>query len=281
MKKFGAAALALTLAGSMALPALAVETPVLISAKVGYTTTITLNGEELDTAALPAASDSMLPLRLVAEADHGNAYWDQESNESWFNFGQEKITVNFDDNTILVNDELVKEKAEVTAGVTYVPAGVLALLDGFTVTWADPTAENFGAVDITTPNNDPMVKLAYSIMESSEMFGSRTYEDMLADAYKIPVDQFEQIVAFFPMITSPDTVIVGKLAENADQKAVTDSLEAYRQSQEDTFSWYLSQHLPKVQDARTVIEDGYLLFFIGENADQAEQLFHDFVAAQG
>ena len=281
MKKFGAAALALTLAGSMPLPALAVETPVLISAKVGYTTTITLNGEELDTAALPAASDSMLPLRLVAEADHGNAYWDQESNESWFNFGQDKITVNFDDNTILVNDELVKEKAEVTAGVTYVPAGVLALLDGFTVTWADPTAENFGAVDITTPNNDPMVKLAYSIMESSEMFGSRTYEDMLADAYKIPVDQFEQIVAFFPMITSPDTVIVGKLAENADQKAVTDSLEAYRQSQEDTFSWYLSQHLPKVQDARTVIEDGYLLFFIGENADQAEQLFHDFVAAQG
>ena len=281
MKKFGAAALALTLAGSMTLPALAVETPVLISAKVGYATTITLNGDELDTAALPAASDSMLPLRLVAEADHGNAYWDQESNESWFNFGQDKITVNFDDNTILVNDELVKEKAEVTAGVTYVPAGVLALLDGFTVTWADPTAENFGAVDITTPNNDPMVKLAYSIMESSEMFGSRTYEDMLADAYKIPVDQFEQIVAFFPMITSPDTVIVGKLAENADQKAVTDALEAYRQSQEDTFSWYLAQHLPKVQDARTVIEDGYLLFFIGENADQAEQLFHDFVAAQG
>ena len=281
MKKFGVAALALTLAGSMTLPALAVETPVLISAKVGYTTSITLNGEKLDTAALPAASDSMLPLRLLAEADHGNVYWDQEGNEAWFNFGQDKITVNFDDNTILVNDELVKEKAEVTAGVTYVSSGVLALLDGFTVTWADPTAESFGAVDITTPNNDPMVKLAYSIMENSEMFGSRTYEDMLSDAYKIPADQFEQIVAFFPMITSPDTVLVGKLAEGADEKAVTDALEAYRQSQEDTFSWYLSQHLPKVQDARTVVEDGYVLFFIGENADQAEQMFRDFVAAQG
>ena len=160
----------------------------------------------------------------------------------------------------------MKGQAEVTAGVTYVPASVLAMLDGYTVTWADPTAEDFSAVDITTPNNDPMVKLAYSIMESSEMFGSRTYEDMLADAYKIPVDEFEQIVAFFPMITSPDTVIIGKLADGADEKAVT---------------WYLSQHLPKVQDARTVIEDGYVFFFIGENADQAEQLFHDFVAAQG
>ena len=275
MKKFGVAALALTLAGSMTLPALAVETPVLISAKVGYTTSITLNGEKLDTAALPAASDSMLPLRLLAEADHGNVYWDQEGNEAWFNFGQDKITVNFDDNTILVNDELVKEKAEVTAGVTYVSSGVLAMLDGYTVTWADPTAEDFGAVTITTPNNDPMVKLAYSIMENSEMFGSRTYEDMLSDAYKIPADQFEQIVAFFPMITSPDTVLVGKLAEGADEKAVTDALEAYRQSQEDTFSWYLSQHLPKVQDARTVVEDGYVLFFIGENADQAEQMFRD------
>ena len=279
MKKFGAAALALTLAGSMTLPALAVETPVLISAKVGYSTNITLNGETLDTAALPAASDSMLPLRLLAESDHGSAYWDQEGNEAWFNFGQDKITVNFDDNTILVNDELVKEKAEVTAGVTYVSSGVLALLDGFTVTWADPTAENFGAVDITTRNNDPMVKLAYSIMESSEMFGSRTYEDTLTEAYKIPVDQFDQIVAFFPMITSPDTVIIGKLAEGADEKAVTDALEAYRQSQEDTFSWYLAQHLPKVQDARVEVEGDYILFLIGENADAGVEAFRTGVAS--
>ena len=281
MKKFGAAALALTLAGSMTLPALAAETPILISAKVGYATSITLNGEALDASALPAASDSMLPMRLLAETDHGSAYWDQEGNQGWFTFGQDRITVNFADNTILVNDELVKEKAEVTAGVTYVPAGVLALLDGFTVTWADPTAESFGAVDITTPNNDPMVKLAYSIMDSSGMFGSRTYEDMLSEAYKLPVDQIEQIVAFFPMITSPDTVVVAKLAEGADEKAITDALETYRQGQEDTFSWYLAQHLPKVQDARTVIEDGYLLFLIGENADQGVQLFRDFVAAQG
>ena len=276
MKKLGTAALALALTGALALPAFAAEeTPVLISAKVGYTTAITLNGETLDTAGIPAASDSMLPLRLLAEADHGSAYWDEASNESWFTFGGDRITVSFADNSIFVNDEQVKTKAEVNAGVTYVPASVLAMLDGYTVT------SDANAVTITTPNNDPMVKLAYSIMENSEMFGSRAYEDTLADAYKIPVDQFEQIVAFFPMITSPDTVIVGKLVEGADEKAVTDALEAYRQSQEDTFSWYLSQHLPKVQDARTVIENGYLLFFIGENADQAEELFHTYVEAQG
>ena len=282
MKKFGAAALALTLAGSMTLPALAVETPVLISAKVGYSTTITLNGEALDTAGIPGVPNALLPLRLLAEADHGNAYWDQENNQSWFTFGENRITVDFDDDSVTVNDQPVEVSGvEVVNGVTFLTADVFTGWEGYTVEWADPAADGANAVTITTPNNDPMVKLAYSIMESSEMFGSRTYEDMLTDAYKIPVDQFEQIVAFFPMITSPDTVIVGKLAENADQKAVTDALEAYRQQQEDTFSWYLSQHLPKVQDARTVVEDGYLLFFIGENADQAEQLFHDFVAAQG
>lgn len=276
MKKLGTAALALALTGALALPAFAAEeTPVLISAKVGYTTAITLNGETLDTAGIPAASDSMLPLRLLAEADHGSAYWDEASNESWFTFGENRITVRFADNTITVNDVPVNTTAEVHNGVTYVPASVFSGMDGFTVT------SDADAVTITTPNNDPMVKLAYSIMENSEMFGSRAYEDTLADAYKIPVDQFEQIVAFFPMITSPDTVIVGKLAEGADEKAVTDALEAYRQSQEDTFSWYLSQHLPKVQDARTVIENGYLLFFIGENADQAEELFHTYVEAQG
>lgn len=279
MKKFGSAALALTLAGALAVPALAVETPVLISAKVDdYTTAITLNGEKLDTTGIPAASRAdLVPLRLVAEADHGSAYWNQEDNESWFNFGKDKITVQYEANTILVNDVAVNITAEVHDGVTYVPVAVLEGMEGFTVTSDTET----GSVTITTPNNDPMVKLAYAIMESSEMFGSRTDEATLTDAYKIPADQFEQVVAFFPMITSPDTVIAGKLAEGADEKAVTDALEAYRQSQEDTFSWYLSQNLPKVQDARTVVENGYLLFFIGENADQAEELFHAYVEAQG
>ena len=279
MKKFGSAALALTLAGALAVPALAVETPVLISAKVdNYTTAITLNGEKLDTTGIPAASRAdLVPLRLVAEADHGSAYWNQEDNESWFNFGKDKITVQYEANTILVNDVAVNTTAEVHDGVTYVPVAVLEGMEGFTVTSDTET----GSVTITTPNNDPMVKLAYAIMESSEMFGSRTDESTLTDAYKIPADQFEQVVAFFPMITSPDTVIAGKLAEGTDEKAVTDALEAYRQSQEDTFSWYLSQNLPKVQDARTVVENGYLLFFIGENADQAEELFHAYVEAQG
>lgn len=277
MKKLGTAALALTLAGAMTLPAFAAEDlPLLISENPNaYATAITLNGEALDTTGIPAASrNDLLPLRLVAEADHGSAYWDQENNEGWFNFGGDKITVQFEANTILVNDVAVNTTAEVRDGVTYVPAAVLEGMEGFTVAVEDDS------VTITTPNNDPMVKLAYSIMDNSQMFGMRADEETLASAYQMPVDQFEQIVAFFPMITSPDTIIVGKLVDGADEKAVTDALEAYRQSQYDTFSWYLSQNLPKVEDARTVIENGYVFFFIGEKADEAEQMFQDFVAAQ-
>lgn len=275
MKRFGAAALTLALAGAMTVPAFAAEDLLISPNPNAYATSITLNGETLDTTGVPAASRAdLLPMRLVAEADHGSAYWDEENNEGWFNFGGDKITVQFEANTILVNDVAVNTTAEVVGGVTYVPAAVLEGLEGFSVTVED------SSVTITTPNNDPMVKLAYSIMENSEMYGMRTDEETLAEAYQFPVDQFEQVVAFFPMITSPDTIIVGKLAEDANEKVVTDALEAYRQSQEDTFSWYLSQHLPKVKDARTVIEDGYVFFFIGEKADEAEQMFADYVAAQ-
>lgn len=275
MKKLGAAALTLALAGAMTVPAFAAEDLLISPNPNAYATSITLNGETLDTTGVPAASRAdLLPMRLVAEADHGSAYWDEENNEGWFNFGQDKITVQFEANTILVNDVAVNTTAEVVGGVTYVPAAVLEGLEGFSVTVED------SSVTITTPNNDPMVKLAYSIMENSEMYSMRTDEETLAEAYQFPVDQFEQVVAFFPMITSPDTIIVGKLAEGADEKVVTDALEAYRQSQEDTFSWYLSQHLPKVEDARTVIKDGYVFFFIGEKADEAEQMFADYVAAQ-
>ena len=279
MKKFGTAALSLALAGALTLPALAAQdTPLLISSGP-YTTAITLNGETLDTAHIPAASQpDLLPMRLVAESDHGSALWDQETDQGQFYLGEDTIVVRFSDRTIWVNDELVKTQVEVHHGVTYIPAGILSLLDGYTVT--DHT-EAGGGVEITTPNNAPLVKLAYAIQENSDSFGMRTYEEQISHAYGIPADQFEEIVAFFPMITSPDTVIVGKLAEGADQKAVTDALETYRQQQEDTFSWYLSQHLPKVQDARTVVENGYVLFLIGENADEGEAIFRSFAEAQG
>ena len=108
MKKLGTLALTLTLTGAMALPALAAEEPELViaPADTGYGQTIVLNGETLDLTGIPGVSgEELLPLRLLAEADHGSAYWDEENNESWFTFGDNRITVKFADNSVWLDDQ--------------------------------------------------------------------------------------------------------------------------------------------------------------------------------
>ena len=131
MKKLGTLALTLTLTGAMALPALAAEEPELViaPADTGYGQTIVLNGETLDLTGIPGVSgEELLPLRLLAEADHGSAYWDEENNESWFTFGDNRITVKFADNSVWLDDQQVKSTAQVADGITFVEAGVLSML---------------------------------------------------------------------------------------------------------------------------------------------------------
>ena len=279
MKKIGTLALTLALAGSLTVPALAAEeTAVPISADTGYGTALVLNGETLDLTGIPGVEGgTLLPLRLVAEADHGSAYWDEENNESWFYFGDNRITVKFADNSVWVDDEQVKSQAYVTGGVTFVEAGVLEMLEGYTA----EQAEDGSSITITTPNNDPMVKAAYQIMEDSGMaYAMRTEGSEAEQAFQLPEGSFEQVIAFTSMNTTPDTLVLGKLAEGADEKAVKAALEAHRQAQHDTFSWYLSQNLPKVEDARILVENGYAFYLIAENADAGEAAFHAYVEAQ-
>lgn len=279
MKKIGTLALTLALAGSLTVPALAAEeTAVPISAGTGYGTALVLNGETLDLTGIPGVEGgTLLPLRLLAEADHGSAYWDEENNESWFYFGDNRITVKFADNSVWVDDEQVKSQAYVTGGVTFVEAGVLEMLEGYTA----EQAENGSSITITTPNNDPMVKAAYQIMEDSGMaYAMRTEGSEAEQAFQLPEGSFEQVIAFTSMNTTPDTLVIGKLAEGADEEAVKAALDAHRQAQHDTFSWYLSQNLPKVEDARILVENGYAFYLIAENADAGEAAFHAYVEAQ-
>lgn len=279
MKKIGTLALTLALAGSLTVPALAAEeTAVPISADTGYGTALVLNGETLDLTGIPGVEGgTLLPLRLVAEADHGSAYWDEENNESWFYFGDNRITVKFADNSVWVDDEQVKSQAYVTGGVTFVEAGVLEMLEGYTA----EQAEDGSSITITTPNNDPMVKAAYQIMEDSGMaYAMRTEGSEAEQAFQLPEGSFEQVIAFTSMNTTPDTLVIGKLAEGADEEAVKAALDAHRQAQHDTFSWYLSQNLPKVEDARILVENGYAFYLIAEDADAGEAAFHAYVEAQ-
>ena len=222
MKKLGTLALTLTLTGAMALPALAAEEPELViaPADTGYGQTIVLNGETLDLTGIPGVSgEELLPLRLLAEADHGSAYWDEENNESWFTFGDNRITVKFADNSVWLDDQQVKSTAQVADGITFVEAGVLSMLEGYTV---DRNPElDVNRIDITTPNNDPMVKTAYQIREDSGMaFGMRSDNAEVATLFQLPEDTFEQAICFTSMNTTPDIMVLAKLADGADETAV-------------------------------------------------------------
>ena len=263
MKRIGAFALATVLTAGLTGTALA--------ASESYPTSITVNGTALDTAALPNAEG--IPMRLVTEADHGSASWFEEENTGSFYFSEQRIEVSFTDYSVKINDELAEGvTAQVVNGVTFLPVSVLEGLEGITV------EEGENSLTITTPNNDPLVQLTYAVADAAGIaYGMKADQEALS-MYGIDGENFETVAGFFPMITSPDTVIIGKVAEGK-QDVVTEQLEAYRQQQYDTFSWYLSQNLPKVENAKTVTSGDYLLFVIGEDADAAVETFEAGVAA--
>lgn len=268
--KLAALGLSAALAASLAVPALAADNGLLISPNPNaYPHAITVNGEALDTLGLPNVDG--LPIRLVAEADHGSASWFAEENSAGMNLSAGYFTIDFSDGSVSQRDEKVEGvTATVVDGVTFLPVSFFQSLDGFTVT----VDEASGAVDVVTPNNDPMVKLLYTLAETGEVFGMK-HDATSLENFGFTADCFQdgQACGFSGFNTTPNSIFLIKVADGK-LDAVKETAEAYRQAQEDTFSWYLSHNLPKVQDARFETEGDYFLFFIGENADAAVEQFH-------
>lgn len=272
MKKLASTALALTLAASLGSTALAANglTAMPISAKVGYSHTITVNGTKLDTSKLPAAPAGAvsIPLRAVAEADYGFADWYPDEQQSFFSLDGNTVYVSTANGAITVNSEEVSGMtASFVEGVTYVPVEVLNRLDGYKAQVKD------SSITVTSPNGETLTKLARQILSQIECGATmkQSSEDMEAFA-GITAANFDEVVGFFPMMTSPDTLIIGKV-KSGKLSAVEAEFETYRQAQEDTFTWYLGQHLPKVQAAKVVTQGDYVMFIIAEDTDTATKLF--------
>lgn len=261
----------------------------------GYDTIITINGETLesyeytreipdtwetetitvqlaDIAAVPAG---YVPLRAVVQADHGSASWYKDENQSFFYLNGVSIVTDFNDMSVSLNDEKVEEaEALLINGVTYIPVSVLENIEGVTVT--DNSEGEVESYEISTPNGAPLMKLAYQIVEDSAMLkgGQRSMEE-LEEWYGelgFKAEFTTEGVAFLPMNTFPDTLILGKLAEGQEE-GLAAFLEEYRSGKEQTFSWYLGQHLLKVQNARFVTEGGWFLFLIAENVEAGVETF--------
>lgn len=293
VKRVSSAALALTLAASLAPACLAA--PDGAAPQGGYKTVISINGKRLESfdffrevegwgsesvtwllTELSPAPAGYVPMRAVAQADHGTAFWDQEGGQGWFTLEGAQITVFFDDLSVTVNDEKLEGvSAVLTDGVTYLPVSVIDGLEGYSV--ADTSADGTEGYEITTPNGAPVIKLAYELAELGDLgVGMKStpqeLEDFYGESHGLKAEYMTEGVAFLPMMTTPDTLILGKAAQGKTE-ALETALEAYRKTQEDTFTWYLSQNLPKVEDARFVTAGDWFLFYIGENADAVAEAF--------
>lgn len=315
LKRISAAALALAMTASLGSAALAADRPegwtpadgarvrpVLISANPnagGYDKAITVNGKALEgydyekevpgygseqvsvlLSEIPNAPAGYLPLRAVVQADGGSAYWDGDAYQSSFYLEKDRIVTDFNDMSISVNDEKVEGQALLVEGVTYVPSTVLSLLEGVTVT--DNSTDEGESYAITTPNGTPLMMMASSVMESAGLFRGMKQtpaelEEFWGEAHGFKAEYMTEGVAFLPMMTSPDTMILGKLTEGS-QEALEAALESYRKQQEETFSWYLSQNLPKVENAKFVVEGDWFLFLMAENVDEGVETFKAAVA---
>ena len=266
MKKVLATGLAAAMTLSLGTAALAADEPSLIAtADTGYAASITVNGEALDLTGIPAGDG--IPMRAFVEADGGSATWYPEENSSSFYLEGSSLSVDFATGTITVEQDMIFEGAVVVDGVTFVPAEAVEAMSGVTV------AESENGWEITTPSSDPMVKLAREIMEVSGIgMGMKGDPVNFEEYYGIDPTNFTQVVGYFPMMTSPDTIIIGQMVEGKED-AIREDLETYRQNQEDTFSWYLTQNLPKVENAQVVVEGEYILFLIAEDAQAGVEAF--------
>ena len=309
LKRITSAGLALVMAASLAPAALAEDEPLLIAPTPtagmpqvevpapngGYGTLISINGAALESfdfdrdvpgwgsqsvtwkiIELDAVPAGYVPMRAIVQADHGSCYWSEEENQSWFSLGEAEITVLFDDLSVKVNDEVVEGiSAVLRSGVTYLPVSIFEGLEGYAV--VDNSTEEAESYEISTPNGTPIVKLAYELMEVAGIgMGMKSspaeLEEFYGESTGFKAEFVTEGVAFLPMMTSPDTLVMGKFAEGKE-KDLEESFEAYRKQQEATFEWYLSHNLPKVENAKFVIEGEWFLFLIAENADEAVEQF--------
>lgn len=302
LKRFSAAALAVVMTIALLPAALCAELPGGWSPADGarelpqaepvdtplgdsYHTWLFLNDEQLDASSIPDVRqypDYLLPMRLLAEADGGMAEWYPEDNEGYFYFADSSIIVSFVDNSVMVDFEKVEGvTATVIDGVTFLPAGFVDSLEGVEVELNLPL--NVDRVDISTPNGTPLMKLANQIMEVANMGnGMNTspaeMEEYYGEAMGFQAGYITEGVIFLPMMISPDTLAIGKAAEGQTD-ALKESFEAFRKNQEEIFTTYLNQNLPKTQNAKFVTCGDWFMFLIAENADEAVTVFETAVEA--
>lgn len=241
-----------------------------------YDATLVLNGETLDTATFPNADG--IPMRLLAETDGGSAVWYSEMKESYFYFGNNVIAVAFRTGEVHLNGQpLVDISVELLSGVTYLSYDIMNYMEGYS-SWLE-FDENQVIIQVKTPSSTPMAKLSKAVASAAVLSTGMVVTEEELGYFNMTADGMSQWYAMFPMMTNPDTILVAELTEDADIAAIEAQWNAYVTTQEDTFSWYLVQNLPRVEDARFVVYEGFVLCLIAEDAQAGVDAFYAYVDA--
>lgn len=275
MKKFASLTLALALSASLAAPAFAAENDiVLISAPVTYTYEITVNGVKLDTSKLPMADENYIPMRLVTEGDHGSASWYEGDTTGSFYLGGFNVAVDFADNSITVGDTKLDVPAILKNGVTYLPVSIFDGVEGYTVTVKDDK------IDIVTPNNAPIIKLGYSIVETVDLPSMRNPDKDLESFFGLKSENYTEVASFLPMMNVKSTsLFIAKVAQGKMSAAKTE-LTAYHENLKGNFEQYLVDQYELAKNGKIITEGEYILFVISEDNDKAIEMFKAYVAEQ-
>lgn len=236
-----------------------------------YGYTLVVNGETVDTSTYPEAEG--IPMAALAQADYGNTYFDEEAKVDTGYFEGSSIDVNTANGEVTVtgsDDTAAKfTGASYVGGYTFLPLEAVNAMAGYTATLNGTT------IEVATPNGTELVKLAHKILEAADIGYSMKMElGLMMENYDVDMANIEEGYFFGGMMTTPDCLIIAKLAEGADVENVRAGFEAHRQSQHDTFSWYLSQNLPKVEAAKLVIKNGYAMLLIAPDSDAGLAIFN-------
>ncbi len=245
-----------------------------------YQTQLFLNGETLDTAKIPGAQAKLIPMRLLTEADGGFAEWYEDDHQGFFFLADRRLLVDFSDLSVeLDGEKLEGVTATLTQGVTFLPADVLAQLDGVEV---DLNLElDVDRVDIATPNGRPLNKLANSIIEEVGLNCSQKLSaEELKEYIGVDTANFDEIVAISPLMVNADTLFIGRYAEEADKEAAKEQFDGELKRVQQSFEHYLPDAYDMAMKGQVVeSEDGaWLMLVISPDNDKVIELFEAGIA---
>ena len=296
MKKTLALGLSLALTASLSVTALAVPPegwspadgarllqPEVVDAPISdtFAGSLTVDGVEVDTSAIPGCPAGYVPMRALCEANGGSAEWYAEDDQALFFFDENGIIVDFNEMSIRGDVDFGQAAPYLDpAGYTFLPVSVLDALETVSVN-VNPELD-VERYDITTSASDPTVKLVKSILEAVDS-GARMRQSPaeMEEYLGIRQENFTDIVGYFPMMINADTVVVGKAAEGKLDAAKED-LEAQKQQTIQNFEHYLPAPYEMAQKGQVVVApDGehVMLIISGDNA-KAIELFNEAYPAQ-